>query len=280
MTDSILTQESILVKTASTSFIVIHPEESAAILALAPRLYAELARRLDNSSPFETAAGAFAGEEYVAGEGEIQASVMVIKKQIFVHLHTRTLDFGRLEIATRLGYKNYDVCLTHQNFNAWIAQFAAVPLSPAARVAADIAAEFETDFGGRLARALELVEAGQVEFDHYQTGVQYETMRRLCECPDARHRDIQVEGIGVICKHTLAQLIAYRLGNEQAGAATRKLIDRQELRRLKARDEEARHERAVQQAELYRANPVTGLALEIGDIEPWPGEVERFGGAR
>lgn len=238
MITSSLTQEQTLVKTGPATWVVIDPADQADLVALAPALYAELTRRVNTAAFFQTPSGAWQGEEFVAGQGGLMASVMIIRKEIHLHLFTRTTSYGRLRLATRQAANVYDI---HFNLGTWqqfIGQYlpaadepAPAPLSPAARIAADIQAEFGTDFGGRLGRALELVEAGRTEFNEYKTGWKPGFVRtRECDCEDARYRAPRMKGIGCCCKHCLAQLIDYRLKSEAEAVAGRKAIDKIERR--------------------------------------------------
>lgn len=228
-----LTQESALVKTAPTSWIVIDPEEQAAIRALAPRVYAEIERRLAAGSPFETPAGAWQGEEPIESDGPVTASIAIIDQDsICVTFNTRHLDFGKLAIAKRLGKGCYEVYLSEAGFFSWVERLAPPPRTPAELVADELRAA-HPELAARIDKALALVQAGTVEFPHYQTGALLTTNppTRRCSCPDAQHRAPQITGIGQACKHCLAQHIHERVRQGQETTAYRKLTDKIEMAR-------------------------------------------------
>lgn len=107
---------------------------------------------------------------------------------------------------------------------------ALAPAHPADLIAADLAAEYAAlgqPFLDRLHRAVDLVKAGQTEFPKYDT--RWEPYGfyglRLCGCPDAQHRNVSADRIGVCCKHTLAQLIKSRIDGDIQRAGYRKAAD-------------------------------------------------------
>ena len=108
------------------------------------------------------------------------------------------------------------------------------PASPAALVAAELKAA-HPELGARLDKALALVEAGTVEFPHYQTGAILTTNppTRRCSCPDAEYRAPQIAGIGHCCKHCLAQLIHETVRQQAATVAGRKFADKWEMVRAR-----------------------------------------------
>lgn len=232
MTDTMVTPEPALVKTAPGAWVVVDPEEQAAVRRLAPRVYAELSRRLNSGRPFETPAGAWSGQEPVDSEGDVTASIVITgQNAISVTLATRHLDFGRLAIAKRLGKNCYEVYLSEAGFFAWIERLAPPPKSPAELVALELE-RAHPELAARIERALALVKEGVTEFPHYETGADLSTREptRHCNCKDAEFRAPHVAGIGVACKHTLAQLIAERVATDTYNAGARKRIDRQQLR--------------------------------------------------
>jgi len=85
------------------------------------------------------------------------------------------------------------------------------------------------DFAKRIANAVELVRAGQVEFPRYNTDFQFHGLygRRTCQCKDAQYRGLSAK-FGTACKHTLAMEIARRVEVEHDAVAVRRLIDKTE----------------------------------------------------
>jgi len=118
------------------------------------------------------------------------------------------------------------------------------PLPPADQVAADLKAQ-HPELAERVDRALELVKAGIIEFDHYQTGALMTTNppTRRCSCPDAEFRAPQVMGIGMCCKHCLAQLIAERVEQEAERVAYRHMIDKIEMGRARSQAQQPAEEK-------------------------------------
>lgn len=226
--ESMVTPESALVKTQPGTWVVVEPDEQAAIRSLAPLVFDELSRRLNSGSPFETAAGAWQGEEPVASEGPVTASIQIVgKDSIYVHFFTRSLDFGKLAIGKRLSRNCYEVYLSEPGFFAWIERLSPPPRTPA-ELAADELKAAHPELAARVDKALALVQAGQIEFPHYQTGAMLTTNppTRRCSCPDAEHRAPQIAGIGQACKHCLAQHIAETVRQQSEATAYRKLTDK------------------------------------------------------
>lgn len=232
MTDTMVTPEPALVKTAPAQWVVIDPAEQAAVRRLAGRVYAELSRRLNSGSPFQTPAGAWNGEESLDTEDQVAASIGISgQSAIYVRFSTRSLDFGRLAIAKRLGKGCYEVYLSEAGFFAWIERLAPPPKTPAELVALELE-RAHPELAARIERALALVKEGQTEFPHYDTGAELTTREptRHCNCKDAQFRAPWVDGIGVACKHTLAQLISERVATDTYNAGARKRIDKQQRR--------------------------------------------------
>lgn len=100
------------------------------------------------------------------------------------------------------------------------------PLTEVELVAQDMVAEFG-ELGGRVARALALVQADTVEFPHYDTRVELATMQRHCDCQDRSPR----VWYGKACKHTLAQYMAAEVENLREAAGLRRLGDSWEAMR-------------------------------------------------
>lgn len=113
---------------------------------------------------------------------------------------------------------------------------APVPLSPAAEAAADLEAQ-HGKLGGRIERALKLVEQGVTEFPHYHTEIDEATGISGCDCPDRAPWVSSGNTIGIMtyhngkaCKHALAQRIDYIVTHRQEQVAYRKASDRAERR--------------------------------------------------
>ena len=101
------------------------------------------------------------------------------------------------------------------------------PPSPIEEAAADIVAEHDgDDFDGRLGRAVELVEAGEIDFPDYQTTYDGGGFHgfRSCNCPDATYRP-RYANFGGACKHTIAQEILARMEATMEAVAYRKWFD-------------------------------------------------------
>lgn len=113
-------------------------------------------------------------------------------------------------------------------------------LSDAAKIGAELIRQ-HGQLGGRIQRAVELVEAGKTEFPHYNTRVDPATGISQCDCPDRGSTWIDSGNrLGILtmfngrgCKHCLAQHIAYRLRHEAEATAYRKHFDRVEMRRAR-----------------------------------------------
>lgn len=133
--------------------------------------------------------------------------------------------------------------------------------SPAAQVAEVLTAEYP-EHASRIARALELVEAGSLE-NQYNTRWDpagfwgcYE-----CDCPDSLHRQPRSK-YGAACKHAFALLIARLVEGERQAAAYRKLADRIERDRARIAATKAGYEAALrpddinrQAAHVYQVGP-------------------------
>lgn len=107
-------------------------------------------------------------------------------------------------------------------------------LSPEQQIAAELKA-LHPELSSRIDRALALVEAGTIEFPHYQTGAILTTNppTRRCSCPDAKFRAPQLASIGHTCKHCLAQLIYETARQQAATVAGRKFADKWEMARAR-----------------------------------------------
>lgn len=226
-----------LVKTGPTTWVVVNAADAAAVANLAPRLYGELVKRLEAGSPFATLSGARVGEEFITRQGEVMASIMVLRtKEIYLHLITKTTDLGRLHLATRLAPYTYDVHLNETDYDAFMAAYSfpviITPKSPAEEIAEELKHRYG-EMGGRIDRALELVKQGVVEFPKYETAGNDAQCppRRECKCPDAQHRAPRLDDVGCACKHGLAQHIAWLVEKQADQVGYRKLIDRIEMRR-------------------------------------------------
>lgn len=211
----------------------------------ADALYADIAARFAAGSPYSTSRAAWQGHEHLTDIAGIAFSLTYINKITYLRATTRRDHLGSLPLATRRGRGQYDVSLTRPAFDAFMADVLPelrmknvecrndeifTPAHPADIHAADLAAEYAalgTPFTDRLARAVDLVKAGTVEFPKYDT--RWEPFGfyglRLCGCPDAQHRNVSADRIGVCCKHTLAQLIQARIDGDIERAGYRKAAD-------------------------------------------------------
>lgn len=156
---------------------------------------------------------------------------------------------------------------------------APAPSHPADVHAADLAAEYGHDFGGRLGRAVELVKAGSIS-DHetsYDGSAGFFGMWQ-CNCPDAQFRAPRAK-FGLACKHCLAGEISRRIEAESDGAAYRKSADRWERRRSEADPRPGVPTITKEQAErIKREIEEQGSGIrEQGSVkagESWGGKVE------
>lgn len=208
--------------------------------APADALYAELTRRFAAGSPYSTSRAAWQGHEHLTDIAGIAFSLTYINKIIYLRATTRRDHLGSLAIATRRGHGQYEVSLARPAFDTFMAdvlpgyaptdEALASAAHPADLVAADLAAEYAAlgqPFIDRLYRAVDLVKAGQTEFPKYDTRWEHYGFYglRLCGCPDAQHRNVSADRIGVCCKHTLAQLIKSRIDGDIQRAGYRKAAD-------------------------------------------------------
>lgn len=126
--------------------------------------------------------------------------------------------------------------------------------SPAAQIAADLTAEYP-NLASRINKALELVEAGVVEFPQYDTRhfiSNGNSIMRECDCPDATHRPY-VTAFGAGCKHCLAQEIRHRLDRQFNAVKVRKIEEYVEKSRQQAQANAAAYEFALRPDALNRA---------------------------
>lgn len=108
---------------------------------------------------------------------------------------------------------------------------------PVEAAAADLLAEYanhprRAELVKRVAAAVELVQAGRVDFPEHETSQSLHGLhgRRHCLCGDARFRALTAK-FGTACKHTLAQELAQRIEREAEQVASRHLVDTVERRR-------------------------------------------------
>lgn len=155
-----------------------------------------------------------------------------------------------------MGRGQYWFLVDRGQFNAWFTETTALvieeeelpaPVHPADAIATELLARYgqHKRFADDLAKAVELVKIGMTEFDEYGTGVQFakNPPTRICGCPHARFRTFWLDKIGMICKHTLAQLIKDLIDQQANQVKQRKIMDRQDA--LRQAQERRRREQAL-----------------------------------
>lgn len=124
--------------------------------------------------------------------------------------------------------------------------------------AADLVAEYGSEFGGRIERAVEIVKAGKASDTGYNTtydGSAGLYGLRECDCKDAQYRAPRAK-FGMACKHCLAQEIAARIEAAEFNTACNEWVEEQGRKRDAGESwGDSGGEVAAQQAAWEAANP-------------------------
>lgn len=200
-------------------------------------LYDHIESRITGGSPFTSPRAALLGTELIATFGSITVHFVIFNQTLHIRASNLRGLWSTVAVADRLGRGQYRFLVDRGQFKAWFTETTALvieeelpaPVHPADAIATELLARYgqHKRFADDLAKAVELVKAGITEFDEYGTGMRFEQNppTRICGCPHAQFRTFWLEGIGMVCKHTLAQLVKDLIDQQTNGVVQRKLQD-------------------------------------------------------